>query len=206
MLGVVLSALMRHDEAQCAMRRARELDPLDATNEALSAQLAFTARDFRAAAEFARRSGALNPEFWVAHYQLAQAYERLGQHEMALEALQKAAPFSNGNSKGISLRGYILAGLGRTAESEQVLETLASVSCERYVPPYAAALVHAGLNHADAAYECLERAYDAHDVHLVLLVIDSKWDRFRTDARFEAILGKCGFARAGWPRPHEGSH
>jgi tetratricopeptide (TPR) repeat protein len=197
MLGVVLSALMRHDEARCAMRRARELDPLDATNEALSAQLAFTARDFSAAVECARRSSALNPEFWVAHYQLAQAYEQMGQHEMALEALQKAAPFSNGNSKAISLRGYILARLGRTAEAEQVLETLASASRERYVPPYAAALLYAGLNHAHALYECLERAYEAHDVHLVLLVIDSKWDRFRTDPRFEALLVKCGFPRAG---------
>jgi tetratricopeptide (TPR) repeat protein len=197
MLGVVLSGLMRHNEAQAAMRRARELDPLDATTYALSAQLAFTARDYPAAAELARCCGALNPEFWVAHYQLAQAYEQLGRHEAALEALQTAAAFSSGNSKGISLRGYILARLGRTAESEQVLETLTTASHLRYVPPYAAALVHAGLNHPDEAYECLERAYDAHDVHLVLLVIDPKWDGFRTDPRFEALLGKCVFTTYG---------
>ena len=58
-LGVVLSALMRHHEAQSAMRRARELDPLDATHHALSAQLAFTARDYPQAVEHARQGCAL---------------------------------------------------------------------------------------------------------------------------------------------------
>ena len=91
------------------MRRARELDPLDATHHALSAQLAFTARDYPLAVDRARQGCALSPEFWVAHYQLAQAYEQLGRHELALEALQTAAPFSNGNSKVLALRGYILA-------------------------------------------------------------------------------------------------
>ena len=81
------------------MRRARELDPLDATHHALSAQLAFTARDYPLAVDRARQGCALSPEFWVARYQLAQAYEQLGRHELALEALQTAAPFSNGNSK-----------------------------------------------------------------------------------------------------------
>jgi Flp pilus assembly protein TadD len=104
-LGIVLSALMQHHEAQSAMRRARELDPLDATHHALSAQLAFTAHDYPVAVEHARQGCALSPDFWVAHYQLAQAYERLGRHELALEALQRAAPFSNANSKVLSLRG-----------------------------------------------------------------------------------------------------
>ena len=38
----------------------------------------------------ARQATLLNPEFWVAYYQLAQAYERLGQYDAALDALQKA--------------------------------------------------------------------------------------------------------------------
>jgi TolB-like protein/Flp pilus assembly protein TadD len=197
-LGVVLSALMRHDEARAAADRSRALDPFDATSHALAAQLAFAARDNSAAVELARQCVALSPNFWVAHYQLAQAYEQLGRHEAALEALQQAAPFSHGNSKVISLRGYILARLGRTAESEQLLATLAAPSRERYVPPYATALVHAGLNHRDTAYEWLERAHGAHDVHLVLLVTDPKWDAFRTDPRFEGLLTKCGFQVRGF--------
>jgi len=61
------------------------------------------------------------------------------------------------------------------------------------VPPYALALLHAGLNDRAAAIECMERAYEAHDVHLVLLVIDPKWDTFREDARFLAVIERCAF-------------
>ena len=195
-LGIVLSALMRHDEAQAAMRRARELDPLDATHHALSAQLAFTARDYPLAVDHARQGCALSPEFWVAHYQLAQAYEQLGRHELALEALQTAAPFSNGNSKVLALRGYILGNSGTPVRPKKYMHTLDAASRDHYVPPYATALVHAGLRQRDAAYAWLQRAYDAHDVHLALLVIDPKWDGFRADPQFEALLMRCGFTNA----------
>jgi Flp pilus assembly protein TadD len=145
------------------------------------------------AVECARQATLLNPEFWVAYYQLAQACERLGQYDAALDALQTASLFSSGNSKVISLRGYVLAKAGRTDEAEELLHTLEAVSPEQYVPPYGLALLHAGLDERAAALECLERAYDAHDVHLVLLVIDPKWDAFREDARFLAVIERCAF-------------
>ena len=196
MLGVVLSALGRHKEALVAMRRARELDPFDFTHHALSAQVAFTARDYLTAVESARQAILLNPEFWVAHYQLAQAYERLGRYDSSLDALQSAGLFSDGNSKVISLRGYVLARLGRTSEAKDLLHTLETVPRDKYMPPYALALLHAGLDEREAALECLERAFDAHDVHLVLLVIDPKWDTFREEARMLAVIERCGFVDA----------
>ena len=73
------------------------------------------------------------------------------------------------------------------------MHTLEAVSPDQYVPPYALALLHAGLDEREAALECLERAYDAHDVHLVLLVIDPKWDTFREEARFLAVIEQCAF-------------
>ena len=75
-----------------------------------------------------------------------------------------------------------------------MLKTLEAVSRERYVPPYATALVHAGLGEPDAAFEWLEHAYNAHDVHLALLPVDPKWDPFRADARFLALIENCAFS------------
>ena len=193
-LGIVLSFMSRHDEALRAMRRARESDPLDFVHHALSAQVAFFARDYVAAAECARRANVLNPEFWIGYWQLAQAYEQLGENDLAFEALQKAGQFSGGNSKVIALRGYLFAKLGRTGEAREVLNTLEAVSRDRYVPPYATALVHAGLRQADAAFEWLNRAFDAHDVHLVFLTGDVKWDAFRSDPRMIELLNGCGFS------------
>lgn len=193
MLGIVLSHLTRHEEALAAARRARAADPLDFTHQALSAQIAFSAGDYRDAVAFGLRASVLDPEFWISYIQLAQAYEQLGETDLAFGALQKAGQFSGGNSKAIALRGYLFARLGRTGEAREVLKTLEAVSRERYVPPYATALVYAGMGERDAALEWLGRAYDAHDVHLAFLPVDPKWDPLRADARFTALLKRCAF-------------
>lgn len=198
-LGIALSHMRRHEEAQSAVRRARELEPLQVAHHALSAQVAFNARDYSAAVQFARQATVIDPGFWIGYHQLGQAYEQLHNCDLALVALQKAGQFSGGNSKVIALRGYVYAKLGRTQEALDVLTTLEALSHERYIPPYAMALVHAGLNQRDAAFEWLERAYEAHDVHLLFLPVDPKWDALRTDARFLALLSRCDFQRTRTP-------
>ena len=65
--------------------------------------------------------------------------------EQALESATDANRFSGGNSKAISLRGYIVAKQGRSHEAREVLKALEAVSRDHFVPPYAMALVHAGL-------------------------------------------------------------
>ena len=192
-LGIVLSHMARHDEASMALRQARDLDPLNATNHALSAQVAFAARDYSVAVQFAQQAITIDPEFWVGYIQLAQASERVGNSEMALDALNNVGRFSSGNSKVMSIRGYICARLGKAKEAHEVLHALEAVSRERYVPPYATALVYLGLSQHDSALQWLERAYDAHDVHLVFPAVDPKWDPLRADARFADLLRRCGF-------------
>ena len=137
MLGVLLGTAGRHAEARAAMRRARELDPLHPLNHALSAHVALLARDYSAGVEFARRATVVGPAFWIGYFQLAWAHERLGNMELALEAVKDAETFSSGNSKTISLRGYILATSGRRDEAAGVLSTLEAMARDRYVPPYA---------------------------------------------------------------------
>ena len=195
MLGIALAHMGRYAEARPEMARLRELDPLLAVNQALSAQVAFAGRDYAAAVQFARQAIVVDPEFWIGLFQLGQAFEQLGESELALEALNKAGRFSGGNSKAVSLRGYLFAKLGRVNEARQVLSTLEAIARERYVPPYAMALVHAGLGESELALEWLERALAVRDVHLAFLPVDPKWDAFRADIRFAALLKRCGFTQ-----------
>ena len=195
LLGIVLSHLQRHEESLRFIGRARQLDPLLAGNHALSAQVAFAARDFTAAAEFARQSIAIDPEFWIGYMQLGQALEQLGQSEPALDALNLAGRLSGGNSKALSLRGYILAKTGRTSEAKEVLGILEKLSGELYVPPAAQALIYAGFGEGERALDQLERGLTMRDVHLAFLPIDPKWDSFRSDHRFVSLIKACGFAR-----------
>ncbi len=193
MLGHCLSQMARHSEALAAMRRARQLDPLSAITHALSAQVAFQARDYSAAVEHARQAIIVNPELWIGYMQSAQAYEQLGSRDRALEDLARAERFSGGNSKAMSLRGYVLAKSGRVAEAHEVLSTLQRLARDRYVPSFAIALVQAGLGERDAVFESLERAYAARDVHLIYLPVDAKWDPFRADLRFQDLIARAGF-------------
>jgi TolB-like protein/Flp pilus assembly protein TadD len=196
LLGIVLSHLQVSEESLQAIGRARQLDPLLAGHHALSAQIAFAAHDFTAAEQFARQSITIDPEFWIGHMQLGQALEQLRQNDPALDSLNLAARLSGGNSKPVALRGYILARTGRIREAQEVLNTLDDLSAERYVPPYAQALIYAGLDEPENALDHLERALSLRDVHLAFLPVDPKWDSFRENQRFHSLLKACGFAGA----------
>lgn len=195
-LGIVLSHSGRHAEAQPAMRRARELDPFYPMQHALSAQAAFVAHEYSGAAQFARQAIVVDPDFWIGHLQLAQALVELGENELALSELNVAGRLSAANSKVMALRGYLFARVGRTDEALEVVSTLAAISRERYVPPYAMALVHAGLGQQELAMDWLDRAYESRDVHLAFLPVDPKWDAFRSDPRFVGLLWRCDFNRS----------
>lgn len=196
-LGHLLSQEGRHAEADRAMRRGRELDPLNPLSHALSSQVSFQARDFASALQHADRAIALDQEFWIAHQMRGQALEQLGEGESALRALSAAARLSGQNSKPLSMTGYVLGRSGRTGDARDLLRALEAASGQRYVPPYAIALVHAGLGDADAAFDWLERAYAARDVHLMFLTADAKWDRYRSDPRFGDLLARCSFTTIG---------
>ena len=194
-LGHLLSQTGRHEPARASMRRGRELDPLNPISHALSSQVEFQARNHAAALEHARRAIALDPEFWIGYIMQGQALHAMDAVGPALDALVQAGRLSGQNSKALSFRGYVLAKAGRAADAREVLTTLQAAARDRYVPPYAIALVHAGLGERDAAFEWLERAYAARDVHLMFLTVDAKWDDYRQDARFAALLARCGFSR-----------
>jgi TolB-like protein len=196
MLGHVLSQLGRHDEGRPMMDRACALEPMSPLHFAMSSQVAFQALDFVAARHLARRAIVIDPEFWVGYMMLGQACEQLGEVDVALDALVTAARLSDGNSKPVSLRGYILARIGETAAAREVLAMLEELSRVRYVPPFAMALVHAGLGEDGQVFDCLDAAHAVRDVHLAFLTVDTKWDRYRCAPRFRDVLARCGFREA----------
>lgn len=197
LLGIVLAhAGGREEEARAAMEQARAIDPLQAMQHALSAQVAFLGRDFTGALEYARHAAVVLADFWIANLQMAQAYEQLGQDELALKALARSGGMGSENSKVISLRGYLLAKMGRREEGRAVLQSLESLAKERYMPACAMAQVHVALGELDQAFAWLDRAVEMHDVHLASLPADAKWDPLRGNPRFADVLRRCGLPYA----------
>ena len=204
MLGHALSHQGRHEAALAAAERAIELEPLDGLSHTMAAQIAFSARLMERAAGHARNALGMEPDFWVAHWQLGQAYQQLDRADQALEALAEAVRLSGGNSKPMSLSAFTLACTGRLAEARAVVNALEQRSLASYVPPVALALAFLGLNDGHRMYQWLERALESRDVHLIYLPLDPKWDRLRQEPGFVDLLRRCGFGDAGGeaaPRP-----
>jgi hypothetical protein len=131
--------------------------------------------------------------------QVAQAHQQSDKAELALKALTQGPLRDTGS---LALRGYILAKQGSKSEARDVLNELAAeakVRKDGYVPPSHLALVHAGLGDKKEAFEWLEKAYEARDVHLIFLPVDPKWDPYRTDPWFEELLARCGFTGRAIP-------
>jgi TolB-like protein/Flp pilus assembly protein TadD len=192
MLGHALSQQRRHAQALTAARRACALDPLDALSHSMTAQIAFSARNPEAAALHAHDALRAEPDFWVAHWQLGQAYEQMGRTDQAIEALNEAARLSNGNSKPTAMSAYILGRAGRAGEALELLAGLKHLAHKRYVPPMAFALAYAGLKDDERVFEWLEKASAVRDSHLIYVIVDAKWDSYRQDPRFQRVLRTSG--------------
>jgi len=191
-LGHVLSNAGRHSEALAEMARARELDPSSVLQHVLSAQAAYHARDFGAAERHARQAIAVDRNIWAGHLTLAQALAARGNLDGALIEAGEAHRLS-GNAKSLTRRGYVLGRMGRHDEAREVLREVERLARASFVPPYEISVVHAGLGDAGGLFAALERAYAVRDANLVFLPVDPKMDPFRADARFRALLDRCGF-------------
>lgn len=156
-LGIVY--LDRRQEARAFAAMACQLDPLNAAHHALRSQKAFFGREYEQSLQYATQAIALDRDFWVGHLQLAQAAEQLGQHAVALEALDQAGTFSGNNSKVLALKGYLLAKCGSLQEAEEILGILHAQLAQRFVPPYAEALIQIGLQQPDQAMLTLEARF-----------------------------------------------
>lgn len=189
----LLSNTRRHEEALREVGRARELDPLSLITNTLQGQfLHFAGRDDEAVRRF-EKTIELDPNFWVAHINLAFVLIHKKMYGQALTELGKAREQSGGNTQTISLTGYVMALSGERERARGVLEELRRLSGQRYVPPYNLAMVYHGLGERQEALAWLERAYEERDVLLTFAAVDPKWDNLRQDPRFQALLRRVGF-------------
>lgn len=193
MLGMLYSHLRRTDDSMAAWRRCRELDPMLPVYHALSGQAAYNCGEFRLALQYARQALVIDPDFWIAHHQIAQASIELGDREVAARAIASMEAASGGNCKAAALRGWMQATGGDEAGARATLAALAAKAKGAFVPPWAFALVHVGLGEMDAAAEHVERGERVRDVHLMFIQVDPKWDEARAHPRIAAAIARCGF-------------
>jgi DNA-binding winged helix-turn-helix (wHTH) protein/tetratricopeptide (TPR) repeat protein len=188
-----LAAMGRFDEAVAEARRAQELDPLSVVHSADVGFMLYYARRYDEAVEQLQHAIDMEPDFWIPHHLLGLTYTQKGMHEEALSECHNAMGLSGKGALSVVLIGHAYAAAGQRSEALAVIEQLNELSKRRYFSPYGIALIHAGLNNDEEAFDCLEEAYTRCDARLIWLKVDPALDSLRSDLRFGGLLRRLGF-------------
>jgi DNA-binding winged helix-turn-helix (wHTH) protein/Flp pilus assembly protein TadD len=183
-----LAVTERLDEALVEIRRARELDPLSVVISMQMAWILYLARDFQGAIEQSWKALILEPKFAAAQHTLGLAYEQTGMLDEAITEFQNARCCSGHNPAAIAALGHAYSLAGELREARRTLEELNDMSQRRYVSPYWKSVVCVGIGAHDLAFQSLNESWRQHDVWLILLRVDPRFDPIREDAEFHRLL------------------
>jgi tetratricopeptide (TPR) repeat protein len=189
----LLTSCRRFDEALAAAEKARDLDPLSAVLGVLPAWIRYFAREYDRAIGLARRAVNLDPDFSFAHFVLGLALEGKGDAARAVGSFEHAVRLSPGAGDYEAALGHACARSGDEAGARSLLATLEASSSERFVSPFALALVALGLGDHERALRLLERGAEERAHDLYFLAVDPRLDPLRDEPRFVALEKRiCG--------------
>ncbi len=189
--GDYLIKFDRWDEAMAQMRQASELDPLSASMSSGIALVHYFHRRYSDAIDACQQAVRLNPNYPVAHSIHGLAHLGLHNFGEALQSLHRANQVSGDSPDTTALLALTHASAGQTSEAEALLDRLNEAAKQKYVSPAYLSLVYLGLGQLDAAFECLEQAYQSRDTLLAYLRVLPLFDAARQDPRFDMLLEKC---------------
>jgi TolB-like protein/Tfp pilus assembly protein PilF len=193
--GYMLLVNGRLAEAERELRRARELDPLSPYVAAMSLFPLYEGRRYDEAVAGAEKLLRLSPDLSLPRLVLAQALFQRGDRERAIrefEAVNRQAPDAPTITAWL---GWAYGRVGKRREAERIEAELAAAPPDRFVQPYARALVLVGLNRNAEALTWLEKGVAQHTEEVVFLKLEPAMDPLRSDPRFAALLRRLGFER-----------
>ena len=191
-----LVAMGRFDEAWREVNRAHELDPLSIT---ISTDIGFNhfyRRNYDEAINQLRATLAINANFPLAHLWLGRAYQQKRMYPEAIDEFNKTDAALPGWVVTIAGMGNAYGEWGRQADAKQVLLRLNQMAREKYVTPYGVALVHAGLGDKEQSFAWLNKAVAGRSHWLVWVNRDPRWDRLRSEPRFDDLKKRVGLPQS----------
>ncbi len=184
----------RLKEAETAIRRALDLDPLSpAINTSLGHAYYVQGRHDDAIA-YLEKALETDPRFYLAHWWLGVIYFQRSMLLKAFAQFRQAGALSKRDWSDAARFTYGHALVGKRGKARAMLEELTRISGKQYFSPVMIAAIHVTLGETDAAFEWLDKAYLLRDAWLVWLSVDRRFDSVRQDARFASLLNKIGIA------------
>ena len=181
-----LTGMGRHDESTAMGRRAQQLNPLDPSMRAGACARLGYARRYEEAMLECQAALELEPDYLSAYRDLGQIYEDMALYPKAAAARQKEWTLSGASEEEVT--GLTTAAIsGKEDYWQWTLDYWKRRSEQEYVSASTFARIYASLGDKDQAFEWLEKAHQARDGTL-LVMIDPLLDPLRDDPRFQDLL------------------
>ena len=191
-LAIVLSMRESHEEAMEHVQIAHQLDPLSPNINAWTAGILVECGRVEEGVDELEKLVALMPRFWLAHYELARAYQSSSRLAEARAPGEKGVELSAGRSMATARLACICYQAGDTSRGDEVLEQLKKRSEEAYVAPSILAWVHMARGANDQAARLLEQAREIKDPMFVATRVFTR-PFFPSGSAVDAILKKAGW-------------
>jgi len=188
----LLAYLGRADEAIREVQVTLDLDPLSAVMNSSGALIHLLARQNGECVERVHRTLEINSHFAPPYLWLGWALGMQQRHTEAREALEEAVRLAGNMPMYRAALAYGCAMAGETAACRERLAELEAMSRERYVSAYDFAVVYAGLGEEDVVLTWLKKASEERSAWLVMAKVDSRFDSYRANPRFQTLLRRLG--------------
>lgn len=186
--AVLLFSLGRNEEAEAAIMRAHQLDPLSGIISQNVAQAYRMKGDHAAAIEACQRIIDLDPNFPGGHFAIAWSYLKTGRNNEAIAEWQKALELNGRYSSTLAELGVAFAASGRTADATGLLKELEERYAKKQANGCDIATVYAALGKKDKAFEWLEKDVSARNPRLAEFRWSPGSEPLRDDPRFKVML------------------
>jgi tetratricopeptide (TPR) repeat protein len=153
----------------------------------------YRARMFPEAIESFRQSIALDPSYIANYARLADVYIALGQYDEAITLIERGQSVAGGNRRQRDSVAVAHALAGRRREAEAIRRELVEFSRNDDQAFYSLAMVDTALGDHDAAFDWLNRAFEARSANLFLVNGEMKFDPLRSDPRFTDLLRRMNY-------------
>jgi tetratricopeptide (TPR) repeat protein len=171
-----------------------ELDPLSVSMHFEMGWSLYILRDYDQAIVEGLKALEMDPGFIGSYACVAQAYEQKGMGSEAVAYMQKARKLVGDDPGVLAELGYAYGASGQKAEAQKLADTLTARAAREYIDPALICIIYIGLGNRDQAFAWLEKAYNERSSWMTWLKVEPKFDRLRSDERFEVLMRRVGVA------------
>jgi adenylate cyclase len=195
--GMHLIVIGEAERAIEEMDMAARMDPLSMLMLYSLAWAQLEAERYPEALELCDRILATDPMFRAAHEGKGMVLLRLGRNQEATRHFERVVEITGDPYKGLAMRGYNFALMGRTDDARHALEMLRE-RAQRHPEQSLEvdfAVVHAGLGELDDAFRYFEAAAHKRLAEVLFSVNGVMWSELRKDPRYWELIERYGLTR-----------